>query len=264
MKIALKKYVSSVAIVALMITLLTGCASDNSEQVIVSEDITVTEDDSVYVVTEEYSSEEEISTEDIHANMTTLTFIGHASVKIKSKDGTVIYIDPNYFLGEYSDKADYVLVTHGHDDHQPTTKLEKNENCIEITYKDALVDGEYNTFDYNDIKIEAVPAENINHDINYCVGYIITVDGITFYHAGDTSMVESMKTLADRNIDYAMYPIDGTYNMNAIEATEVANLIGAKYNIPIHELNEGDKVKSDDFTPEGRMILEYGQTIIIE
>lgn len=114
-----------------------------------------------------------------YTGKTTLTFIGHASVKIVAKDGSVLYIDPNYY-------------------------------------------------------------------------------------AGDTSMIEQMKALKNRNIDYAMYPIDGVFNMDAVEATEVANLVGAKFNIPIHENDRNGTKKSDNFTPQGRLILEYGQTIILE
>ena len=51
--------------------------------------------------------------------------------------------------------------------------------------------------------------------------------------------------------------------MDAKEATEVAELVGAKNNIPIHELDKDGSKKSDNFTPEGRLVLEYGQTITI-
>ena len=64
-----------------------------------------------------------------------------------------------------------------------------------------------------------------------------------------------MEELKDKNIDYALYPIDGIYNMDAVEATEVANLVGAKNNIPIHEFNSGDERKQENFTPEGRLEL---------
>jgi hypothetical protein len=61
-----------------------------------------------------------------------------------------------------------------------------------------------------------------------------------------------------------MYPIDGIYIKDAAEATEVANLVGALFNIPIHEFDQGNSKKSDKFTPAGRLILEYGETITIK
>lgn len=195
---------------------------------------------------------------------TTLTYIGHAAVKIVAKDGTVLYIDPNYYDGDYSDEADILLITHSHDDHQPYHTFKQKKKCQVVTYKEALHDGVYEKYDFGSIQVEAVPASNINHDIKYCVGYIVTVDGIKVYHAGDTSMLDSMGELTALNIDYAMYPIDGQFNMDATEATEVANLVGAKHNIPIHEFDTYNKPKkSEKFTPEGRLVLEYGETIVI-
>ena len=46
-----------------------------------------------------------------------MTFIGHASVKIKTTTGEVIYIDPYFPTDSYKEPADVILVTHGHSDH---------------------------------------------------------------------------------------------------------------------------------------------------
>ena len=193
---------------------------------------------------------------------TTLTYIGHASVKIVAQDGSVLYIDPNYYKGDYTDLADVILVTHQHDDHKPYYKVKLKEGGKQIENRDALVKGEYKKYEIGPFKIEAVAAGgNPNHDVRYCVGYLVSVDGFTIYHAGDTSKIEQMKDLSSRNIDYAMYPIDGIYNMDAVEATEVAKLVGARKNIPIHEFDSKGSKKSDNFTPKGRLVLEYGQTI---
>ena len=193
---------------------------------------------------------------------TTLTYIGHASVKIVAQDGSVLYIDPNYYKGDYTDLADVILVTHQHDDHKPYYKVKLKEGGKQIENRDALVKGEYKKYEIGPFKIEAVAAGgNPNHDVRYCVGYLVSVDGFTIYHAGDTSKIEQMKDLSSRNIDYAMYPIDGIFNMDAVEATEVAELVGAKNNIPIHEFDSEGSKKSDNFKPEGRLVLEYGQTI---
>ncbi|MBO7639014.1 MAG: MBL fold metallo-hydrolase [Treponema sp.] len=199
------------------------------------------------------------------SSATTLTYIGHASVKIVASDGSVLYIDPAYTPWDYANEpADYILVTHGHDDHKPSRSLKLKDGGQKIDNTQALQDGVYGTFELGPFKVEAVAAGNKNHDMRYCVGYLVTVDGITIYHAGDTSKIEQMNDLSSRHIDYAMYPIDGMYNMDAVEATEVANLVGACCNIPIHENDQDGSKKSDKFTPKGRMVLEYGQTINIK
>lgn len=200
-----------------------------------------------------------------YTGKTTLTYIGHASVKIVAKDGSVLYIDPNYYKGDYSDLADAIIITHRHEDHLPYFKVKLKEGGKQIDNRDALVDGEYKTFEFGPFTVEAVAAGgNPNHDVKYCVGYLVSVDGFTIYHAGDTSKIEQMNALKDRSIDYAMYPIDGIFNMDAVEATEVANLVGAKFNIPIHENDTNGSKKSDKFTPQGRLVLDYGQTIVLE
>ncbi|MBR7079311.1 MAG: MBL fold metallo-hydrolase [Treponema sp.] len=197
---------------------------------------------------------------------TTLTYIGHASVKIVASDSSVLYIDPAYSEWDYeNDPADYILVTHGHDDHKPDPSLKLKEGGRKIDHTQALHGGVYETFELGPFKVQAVAAGgNRNHDVRYCVGYLVTVDGITIYHAGDTSKIEQMKDLANLHIDYAMYPIDGIYNMDAAEAEEVANLVGACINIPIHENDQNGSRKSDGFNPKGRLVLKYGETIKIE
>ena len=197
----------------------------------------------------------------------TLTFIGHASVKLKTKDGKVIYIDPQYPTGDFSEPADFVLVTHDHEDHVPNKNVARKDNCVDITWNEALVtDHTYHTFEYDNLKIEAVPAGgNPYHHMESCVGYLVSFDGVTVYHSGDTSMIDEMNNLKDKKIDYAMYPVDGVYNMKAKEATEVANLVGAEHNIPIHSYNVGNKLKEDNFLPDkGRLYLQDGQTISLK
>ena len=53
----------------------------------------------------------------------TFTWAGHASVKLKTSDSRVIYIDPNYAQGDFSEPADVVLVTHSHGDHAPNKNV---------------------------------------------------------------------------------------------------------------------------------------------
>ena len=206
-------------------------------------------------------------TQDTESGDTTLTFIGHASVKLTAKDGTIILIDPaQYSPTAYDEPADFVLVTHGHDDHKPSNQVQLKETGLKITWNEALVDGVYQTFEYDNLKIEAVPmGGNSNHPIGSGVGYIITIDGITVYHAGDSSDCPELRALSSYGIDYAMYPIDGTFNMDAAEATVLADIIGATHSIPIHASNISLTVdKRDKFVPESRLIVDDQETIVLQ
>lgn len=267
-----KTLACTVATVFMIATLLGGCGNTSKTTEATTADIatetapttteTVLETSETSESTTVEPSEETTAPFVRQDGQTTLTYIGHASVKIVSANGTAIYIDPAWTDGDYSDPADILLITHNHDDHMPIDDLIRSEDCQTISWAEAHHDDVYETFTIDDITIEAVPAGNANHPLESCVGYIVTVDGIKIYHAGDTSKLDTMSELAEKDIDYAMYPIDGTYNMGSSEATEVANIVGAEYNIPIHELSNME-TKRERFQPDGRMILEYGETIVI-
>jgi L-ascorbate metabolism protein UlaG (beta-lactamase superfamily) len=198
----------------------------------------------------------------------TLLYQGHASLRITTAEGKVIYIDP-YAGDGYDVPADLILVTHMHQDHDNVKKIQtKNEGCITVTSKEAMVDGDYQTFALGFVTVEAVQAgNNKNHNIKDCVGYILTfTDGKTVYISGDTSRTEQMATLGERNLDYAFFCCDGKYNMDAAEATACADLVGAKHSIPYHT-----KVGSlfsqkiaDAFTAQNKLVLQPGEEIALE
>lgn len=111
---------------------------------------------------------------------------------------------------------------------------------------DLFVDGEYPIKKIKKVMIEGTPAENKNHTREECVGFIMTVDGITLYGAGDTNYYPEMESFND--LDYALLPVDGIYNMSAQEASRCAHVIDSRYFIPIHtsptQLYDEDIAKS--------------------
>ncbi len=194
--------------------------------------------------------------------MAKLFYQGHGSFRIISKDHVVIYFDPYAGKG-YDVPADIILVTHQHGDHNQIGLVTKKSSCTILQEADALQGGRYNAFDVQGIHIQAVPAYNKNHGETESVGYVITVDGIQIYGAGDTSTTKEMSELAALNLDYALLPIDGIYNMGPKEATACAELIGAKHTIPIH-MKPGelfDLHMAEQFTAKSRLIVEAGKEI---
>lgn len=198
----------------------------------------------------------------------TLLYQGHGSLRITTREGKVIYVDP--YAGEgYNVPADLILVTHGHSDHTAVHLIEaKNPDCQTITHSEALVDGEYKTFEMDYVTVEAVQAgNNPNHDISQCVGYILTLsDGKTVYISGDTSTTEQMATFADRHLDYAFFCCDGRYNMDTSEASACAALVAAKHSIPYHMAPGAlyDEKVAEQFEAQGRLLIPAGETITIE
>jgi len=212
-----------------------------------------------------FASAETVTNESVGDNMTKLLYQGHGSYRITSKDGVVIYVDPYAGTG-YDVPADIILVTHEHGDHNQIQLPARKDSCVVIRAADALVNGEYKTFNIDGLNIEAVEAYNKNHNRNSCVGFIITIDGIPIYAAGDTSTTEQMASFAERHFSYALLPCDGIYNMGLDEAAACAELIGAKHNIPIH-MKPGalfDLARAEAFNAPNRLIVQPGEEITLE
>ncbi len=197
-----------------------------------------------------------------------LLYQGHGSLRIVTGEGKVIYVDP--YAGEgYDLPADLILVSHGHQDHNAVSLIKnRNKNCQVIYNTDALVNGEYKSYDLGFAKVEAVQAgNNRNHDIRVCVGWLITLPGgITVYATGDTSTTDQMAELAGRNINYAFFVCDGKYNMDMDEAIACAKLVNAQHSIPYH-MAPGklfDQERAEMFDVPNRLIIPAGEEIILE
>lgn len=192
---------------------------------------------------------------EVPTGKTLLEYGGRSSVKIISKDGTVIYVDP--YTGDYSEEADLVLITHEHDDHNLINKIKQKDDTVVIRSRDSYVNDTYKKFEEKGIKIESVSAYNNNHPKGSGVGYIIEVDGIKIYHSGDTSKISEMNDLTVKNIDYALLPYDGEFNMGPDEMTECAKIIGAKNIIPMHGISKRPK----DLTIDNLKVLSTNERI---
>lgn len=166
--------------------------------------------------------------------MAKLLYQGHGSFRLISSFGTVIFIDP--FMGEgYDVTADAAISSHEHPDHAAFDIITLKDSGKIYRSSDFLHNGIYEAIDISDVKVSAVPACNANHPIDKCVGFLIEVDSVKLYIAGDTSKTDYMQTnLSKEALDYAFLPCDGMYNMGTAEASECALIIGAKHSTPIH------------------------------
>jgi L-ascorbate metabolism protein UlaG (beta-lactamase superfamily) len=66
-------------------------------------------------------------------------------------------------------------------------------------------------------------------------GYIITAEGLTILHAGDTSLFGDMRMFGERySIDVVFIPIGDRYTMGIEDAVQAAEWYNAKIAVPIH------------------------------
>lgn len=185
-------------------------------------------------------------------NNVKITWLGHASFKISN--GKTLYIDPYEIKTE--GKADILLLSHSHSDHLNIDDIKKvvNNNtsivadiqCADIVkkidVKEIIIVKPGEKINVNGTKIETIVAYNtnkINSDTNKLfhpkeddgVGFIITIDNIKIYYAGDTDVIQEMNNI---QTDIALLPVSGTYVMTAEEAAEAVRIIKPKIVVPMH------------------------------
>jgi L-ascorbate metabolism protein UlaG (beta-lactamase superfamily) len=175
-------------------------------------------------------------------------WLGHDSFRIDGK-GAVVYIDP-YRLKE-GPQADLILITHEHADHASADDVEKIRKAETVIVAPAAAAAKLgggirivapgDELSVKGVGIRAVPAYNLNKfrspGVPYHpreaghVGYVVAVDGVRIYHAGDTDHIPEMAGLAP---DVALLPVSGIYVMTADEAVGAAAAIGPKVAVPMH------------------------------
>lgn len=224
-----------------------------------------------------------------------LKYLGHSAFYIDSANVKML-IDPfitgNPTSGEHVDhyyNIDYIFVTHGHGDHLgDTVSIGKKSGATVVTNFEianylsqfqlnchGMHIGGRHKFDFGTVKMTpALHGSGIqtDHGMIYGgnpAGFVIEVDGVKIYHAGDTGLTMDMQLLARENIDIALLPIGGNFTMDSEDAQIAVEFIKPKMVVPMHyNTFEIITVNPEDFVaglPEnvsGR-IMKSGETIEI-
>jgi len=181
-----------------------------------------------------------------------IKWYGHDTFTIKNN--ITICIDPYKLTKPLS--ADIILISHNHFDHLSEDDLSKitNQNTIIVASNEcisklskiknkkiiSILPNEEKTI--NDVKIKAVPAYNIdkiNPDTKKPfhpkedgkVGFIVTINGTSVYHTGDSDLIPEM---TDLKPDILLVPVSGIYVMTPSEAANAVAKIKPKLAIPMH------------------------------
>jgi L-ascorbate metabolism protein UlaG (beta-lactamase superfamily) len=171
-----------------------------------------------------------------------ITWFRGSSVRIR-RDGLEIHVDP-LGLTEAS-AADVVLLTHPHYDNFSESDIARVRKpgtvlMAPASMKKLIVDADHfmrpgDMLQLEGFDILAVPAHNVEKKFHTAeqgwLGYVFTVGGATYYHAGDTDFLPSMFGI---RCDVAFLPCGGHYTMGVEDAAKAAVACGARILVPIH------------------------------
>lgn len=162
-------------------------------------------------------------------------------------DGLTVYIDPWDVTGD-GPPADVVFITHAHDDHYSPDDLEKirKDDTVLVAPRDfadelsgnvtAVSPGD--SLEAGGVQAHVVPAYNIVEErlemhpkAKGWVGYLLTLGGTSYFHAGDTDALPELESLPAK---VTFLPVGGTFTMDAGEAAGLAKKISPEIAVPMH------------------------------
>jgi len=170
-----------------------------------------------------------------------LRWYRQSAFRLWTDSGKTIFLDP-WRVPAQEGPADLILVTHPHQDHldrraiaglrAESTTLVAPRSCAEPGWQ-SIAAGE--TLRIGDAAVTGVPAYNLRGRLHprsgEWVGYLVDVDGVRVYHAGDTDFIPEMKGLRP---DIALLPVGGLMVMDGADAARAAAVLEAVVCIPMH------------------------------
>lgn len=202
--------------------------------------------------------------------MPRIRYLSHSAFLLETA-GKKLLFDP-FFTGNpkapkdvMSIRPDYILVSHGHSDHLgDAVEISKSTGAIIIApfelaiwcgnqgakVHDMHIGGGWD-FDFGRVKLTIAhhgsavgPDERLEYSGNPC-GFLVTSEGKTLYHAGDTGLFYDMKLIGDMNvIDLALLPIGDNYTMGITDAVKAVEFLRPNAVVPMH-YNTFEMIKAD-------------------
>lgn len=221
-----------------------------------------------------------------------LKYFSHSSFQITTASGQTLLIDP--FLDDNPTSpvksadvsADFIILTHAHGDHigdsfkiaERTDPLficvnELANYCISKGFRahNMHIGGAY-TFDFGRLKFTIAHHGSMTPDNTYGgepAGVVLTIDGKTVYHTGDTGLFYDMKLVGEMNpLDYMLLPIGDNFTMGISDAVKAVELADPSVAIPMH-YNTFPVIEADPHEFKAKVeaigkkavVMAYGQEI---
>jgi len=170
-----------------------------------------------------------------------LRWFGQSAFQLRTDAGQVVFIDP-FRVPARAGPADLILVTHPHQDHYDRKSIEglRKEDTVIVLPRScaepgqlALAAGE--SLRTGPFTVKGIAAYNLTRrfhpESGGWLGYMIDVEGLQIYHAGDTDLIPEMKDLCP---DIALLPVGGLFSMGGRAAAEATGVMKAALCIPMH------------------------------
>jgi L-ascorbate metabolism protein UlaG (beta-lactamase superfamily) len=213
-------------------------------------------------------------------------YYGHSCVGIQSANHKIL-IDPFFTDNPMASakaedvEADFILISHGHGDHvgdavsiakRCKATIIGNFELGAILEKEGATVHTMHTggafsFPFGHVKL-TIAHHGGGYEPNNLIyagppsGILVTIDGKTIYHAGDTGLFYDMKLIGERNnIDLAFLPIGDNYTMGIEDAAVAAEFLKAKKVVPIH-YNTWPIINADP--QKFRSLVKTAETIIMK
>jgi L-ascorbate metabolism protein UlaG (beta-lactamase superfamily) len=192
-----------------------------------------------------------------------ITWYGHATFVVTTPGGKRIVFDPwltgnpKAPAGKKIDKADLILVTHGHSDHTgdvvnvaratgaPIVAVFELANWFGgLGLKEVVGMGIGGTIDVKGLKVSMTPALHTSsieqdgkvHYVGLAAGFVVRLeDGRAIYFAGDTALFGDMRLIGEMYApEIAFLPIGDHYTMDPAAAAKACALLGVRQVVPMH------------------------------
>jgi L-ascorbate metabolism protein UlaG (beta-lactamase superfamily) len=187
-----------------------------------------------------------------------LTYYGHACFAVDTGTHTLLFdpfITPNPLakdIDPLSLKADYVLVSHGHQDHLSDAVAIANRTGATIiapyevaawlakqsARKTHPINHGSTRFDFGRLRfVNAVHSSSLP-DGGYGGnpgGFVVEAPEGNFYYSGDTALTKDMELIGDSvPLTFAALCIGGNFTMDVVDAIQAAELVGCDEIVGLH------------------------------
>jgi L-ascorbate metabolism protein UlaG (beta-lactamase superfamily) len=189
------------------------------------------------------------------------TYFGHACFSVET-NGITLLFDPFVTYNEFAKskgitadnlKADFILVSHGHQDHVADLVAVANRtgatiicawelmswlNNMGVTNVHPMNTGGKKTFDFGTVKCVVAHHSSSMPDGSYGgnpMGFLVTTSEGNFYYSGDTALTLDMQLIPRwTTVDFAILPIGDNFTMGAEDAAMAANMVQTTKVIGVH------------------------------